>query len=135
MNQAANGKSMLESRLVELQEENELLWRQLHDVQEELDRHFLKNQAIENPRGTKAQTVAWVDDEWLASVAEVQRLRTIVAETPVAYEGRLIQMTMSIGITELAQSDGDSTVALARADKALYLAKDQGRNRVVATPI
>ena len=78
MNQAANGKSMLESRLVELQEENELLWRQLHDVQEELDRHFLKNQAIENPRGTKAQTVAWVDDEWLASVAEVQRLRTIV---------------------------------------------------------
>ena len=35
-------------------------------------------------------------------------------------------MTMSIGITELAQSDGDSTVALARADKALYLAKDQG---------
>lgn len=64
-----------------------------------------------------------------------ERLRTIVAETPVAYEGRLIQMTMSIGITELAQSDGDSTVALARADKALYLAKDQGRNRVVATPI
>lgn len=60
-----------------------------------------------------------------------ERLRQTVAETPVVYEGRLIQMTLSIGIAALSLDDCDSTVALARADKALYLAKDQGRNCVV----
>lgn len=60
-----------------------------------------------------------------------ERLRTTVAETPVAYEGRMIQMTLSIGVTALSPQDSDSTVALSRADKALYLAKEQGRNRVV----
>lgn len=63
-----------------------------------------------------------------------ERLRNTVAETPVAFEGRLVQMTLSIGVSALSPTDSDSTAALTRADKALYLAKDQGRNRVVEAP-
>ena len=78
LNKVADGESMQKSRMDELEQENEQLWRQLHHVQEELERSFLRNQASENPRGPSAQTVAWVDDELLGSVAEVQRLRTIL---------------------------------------------------------
>lgn len=63
-----------------------------------------------------------------------ERLCKTIAETPVVYDGRLIQMTLSIGIIELSRTDGDATAALTRADKALYQAKNQGRNCVVAAP-
>ncbi len=40
-----------------------------------------------------------------------------------------ISLTISVGVTELRQEDNESTI-IARADKALYLAKQSGRNRV-----
>lgn len=60
-----------------------------------------------------------------------ERLRAAVAETPVMYEGHRVDMTVSIGVSSISPADGDSATALARADRALYLAKDQGRNCVV----
>ena len=69
------------------------------------------------------------DMEQGAGLAE--RLRHTVAETPVAWEGRLIQMTVSIGLAALSPDDDDPAALLARADKALYFAKEQGRNRVM----
>lgn len=60
-----------------------------------------------------------------------ERLRQMVADTPVLHEGRLIHMTLSIGISAVIADDTDASFAVARADRALYAAKDQGRNRVV----
>jgi PleD family two-component response regulator len=44
--------------------------------------------------------------------------------------GSRIPFTVSIGVTHLRISDTDPDVALARADKFLYRAKERGRNRV-----
>lgn len=63
------------------------------------------------------------------------RLRQMVADTPVAHEGKLIQMEVSIGVSAVYVTDANATVALARADRALYIAKQQGRNRVVMADV
>lgn len=56
-------------------------------------------------------------------------IREIVAKTPqAAVEGR--SLTASFGVTELQGGDTEDTM-LRRADRALYMAKERGRNRVV----
>jgi diguanylate cyclase (GGDEF)-like protein len=42
------------------------------------------------------------------------------------------RITVSIGVAEYPASGGDSTEVLQAADRALYQAKSEGRNRVVA---
>ncbi|MDO8598437.1 MAG: GGDEF domain-containing protein, partial [Sulfuricaulis sp.] len=59
-----------------------------------------------------------------------ERLRKKVAETPTAHENGLIPLTVSIGVTELKASDASGDDALVRADRALYHAKECGRNKV-----
>lgn len=55
------------------------------------------------------------------------RLRTVIAELPFAFEGQLLRMTVSIGVTTLAAGE-DLPVLMRRADKALYEAKEGGRD-------
>lgn len=60
-----------------------------------------------------------------------ERLRSTVAGAPVPGVTRPpVQLTVSIGVTELLAEDLDVDVALRRADVALYAAKHDGRNRV-----
>ncbi len=62
-----------------------------------------------------------------------ERLRRMVEETSVSDGGQSIHVTISIGVTsypELKVSEEQDLVKC--ADEALYLAKDTGRNRVVA---
>lgn len=59
-----------------------------------------------------------------------ERIRESCAAKQLQYEGRDFHVTVSIGITELAQDEGFSS-ALNRADKYLYEAKHSGRNKVV----
>ena len=59
-----------------------------------------------------------------------ERLRKKVAGTPVAQEDRLIPLTVSIGVAGMNASDASADDALVRADRALYRAKEHGRNRV-----
>ena len=54
-------------------------------------------------------------------------IQTIV--TP--FESDKISVSVSIGLTQLTASDTKIEQAMQRADKALYQAKDQGRNQVV----
>lgn len=60
-----------------------------------------------------------------------ERLRESVAGTPVAVpSGPTLAVTCSLGVAERAASDPDHGVLLARADAALYRAKQGGRDRV-----
>jgi diguanylate cyclase (GGDEF)-like protein len=62
-----------------------------------------------------------------------ERIRDALAATIVTHDGQLISVTVSIGIAALLP-DESIEQWLARADKALYEAKRNGRNRcVVAT--
>jgi diguanylate cyclase (GGDEF)-like protein len=66
--------------------------------------------------------------------ALADRLREGVAAHPVATAGQSIRLTVSAGVASLAccGPDADRTALVAKADARLYLAKQGGRNRVVA---
>ncbi|MGV3626784.1 MAG: diguanylate cyclase [Betaproteobacteria bacterium] len=59
-----------------------------------------------------------------------ERLRKQVAETPAVLDKWTIPVTISIGVTEIKPGDDSADDALTRADRALYRAKECGRNRV-----
>lgn len=61
--------------------------------------------------------------------ARLQRFRQRVAEDPVAYARQTIGVTVSVGFA--ARRDLDFDALYAAADKALYAAKNAGRDRVV----
>ena len=61
----------------------------------------------------------------------LDRLRSIASEVDWAAISRVMNVTMSAGISEVRKEDSAADI-LARADAALYNAKDAGRNRVIA---
>jgi len=72
-----------------------------------------------------------------ASLAE--RMRQAVAAKPLTLKELCVPMTVSIGVAlcpDLAGARGvpELEAGLKAADRALYQAKSQGRNRVVAWP-
>jgi diguanylate cyclase (GGDEF)-like protein/PAS domain S-box-containing protein len=68
----------------------------------------------------------------LAEATEVaERLRDSIAKSKVPLESGLpLHFTVSIGVTSLISKHDNLDVLLNRADKALYEAKENGRNRV-----
>jgi diguanylate cyclase (GGDEF)-like protein len=65
------------------------------------------------------------------AVLLAQRLCHSIAATPVPFEGRLIEVTVSIGVTSYRHPESVAAL-LARADQLMYSAKHAGRNRVVS---
>lgn len=71
------------------------------------------------------------DSAGAAVVAE--RFRAAVASSSLLVEGKKVPMTISVGVATFPGRDITSVEGLIKAaDKALYAAKDAGRNRVVA---
>jgi diguanylate cyclase (GGDEF)-like protein len=71
------------------------------------------------------------DEEGALDLSE--RIRVCLRSEPVATERGAISVTASFGVTMLLPDDKDPEQLLRRADDALYLAKAQGRDRVIAT--
>jgi diguanylate cyclase (GGDEF)-like protein len=68
------------------------------------------------------------------ALAVAERLRGRIAEKPLAYGDRLIELTVSIGLATQRTSDRSIDQIIARADAALYQAKANGRDCVVVEP-
>ncbi|GAA1799439.1 diguanylate cyclase [Planosporangium flavigriseum] len=59
-----------------------------------------------------------------------ERIRAAVAASPVPTRSGPVPVTVSVGLARLGPVDDDLDQLVARADHALYRAKDAGRNRV-----
>lgn len=65
------------------------------------------------------------------AIEVAQRILQAVAAAPLEFEGTRIETSVSIGLACYPE-DGRSIDAIqARADRAMYLAKEQGRNRIM----
>ena len=62
-----------------------------------------------------------------------ERIREAVEAARVDVGGKDIGVTVSIGVVTLAEEDSGVDALMRRADKAMYTAKETGRNRVVTT--
>ncbi|MEM6796686.1 MAG: GGDEF domain-containing protein, partial [Acidobacteriota bacterium] len=68
------------------------------------------------------------------SARRLEQLRRAIEKMPIRLEGgRKASVTLSIGVAVWPQDGRDLKEALALADERLYLAKNGGRNRVVAS--
>ena len=64
-----------------------------------------------------------------------ERIRQTLADLPVPYDGgQSLRATISMGVAEFSKTDTVDSL-LARADTALYAAKEEGRNRCVFQPL
>jgi diguanylate cyclase (GGDEF)-like protein len=65
------------------------------------------------------------------AIEVVERIRRDIAAMPVDGPGR-VKMTASFGVTGLRPGDTSLAALLARADRALYRSKTEGRDRVTS---
>lgn len=66
------------------------------------------------------------------AIKVAEKLRQKIEMTDFTVKGRLATVTISVGITEILPTDNTSEEIIDRADRALYLAKGSGRNRVAS---
>jgi len=63
-----------------------------------------------------------------------ERLRLVTEAMRVPCDGEMIKVTVSIGVTEWSEGELETEDILKRADRALYAAKEAGRNQVKLLP-
>ncbi|SFM90486.1 GGDEF domain-containing protein [Thermodesulforhabdus norvegica] len=61
-----------------------------------------------------------------------EKIRKMVEATKFVYKGSPIAVSLSVGVSQVKEDDENSTDVFGRADAALYRAKSEGRNRVIA---
>ena len=66
----------------------------------------------------------------LGAAIIAERIRAIAEGLQVTYEEETIQFAISIGISQMLESDKNCNAVLNRADSAIYQAKIKGRNRI-----
>lgn len=98
-----------------------------------LIRAALRDGDIAGRLGGEEFAILFLDLDGLEARAAAERLRERVVANTLEFEGKTITFTSSFGVAEWAR--GVSLDAwIARADAALYDAKQTGRNKVVMAP-
>jgi diguanylate cyclase (GGDEF)-like protein len=93
-------------------------------------RENVRNGDVPSRFGGEEFTVMLPHTDISAAWLIAEQLRTSVANMRVPWEVALPQVTISLGVFAFDQnSNMDTTAILRRADEALYISKDKGRNR------
>ena len=90
--------------------------------------HMRENDFVARYGGEEIAFIIKGDQSVAYQAAE--KLRQVVASWKFPYQDRLLEMTISMGVTQLQAEDTAETV-FARSDECLYQAKGNGRNMVV----
>lgn len=64
------------------------------------------------------------------AVLAANKIRVAIAQAKYEFNGQVIPVTISMGISEINIGQETSEVAIGRADAALYFSKENGRNKV-----
>jgi diguanylate cyclase (GGDEF)-like protein len=64
------------------------------------------------------------------AVARGEALRSAVEQHAFDYDGKSVKVTISVGVAEVAEDTENGAQLVKQADKALYAAKNAGRNQV-----
>ena len=90
--------------------------------------------------GGEEFVVLLIDAQLPHAMMVAERIRASIAQRPIELSGgQALDVTVSIGVTELTPEDRAQTIEniartlIARADSALYQAKESGRNRVICS--
>ena len=93
-------------------------------------RHNIRGEDIASRFGGEEFTILLPQTDKVTAWNVAERLRTSISEMKVIWENPLPQVTISIGIyTFDKNSPSDVNVIIHRADEALYISKERGRNR------
>ena len=82
--------------------------------------------------GGEEFAVALMETDMPAALETAERLRREIAAEPFQIAAGKIQVTVSVGVATRRARDDNAAQLLSLADKAMYLAKTGGRNRVIA---
>jgi len=105
----------------------------LRCVSDNLVRHFLRKEDFVCRFGGEEFAIVIRDSTAEKVQARIERARATLASAPVKTAAGPIAVTYSAGLTPLIPGEPPSQW-VERADRALYAAKHEGRNRVVAFP-
>ncbi len=70
--------------------------------------------------------------DWRAALNIANRLRVLVAEAAIPTRAGPLRVTISLGVSQYTVTDGGLENLIERADRALYQAKERGRNQAIA---
>ena len=68
------------------------------------------------------------------TILVAERVRKVVNDEAICDGVRAVSVALSAGVTMMRENDTSVDILFSRADTALYKAKEEGRNRVVALP-
>ncbi len=105
----------------------------LRAVADNLVRHFLRKEDFVSRFGGEEFAIVIRDSAADKVRARIERARATLAGAPVTTVAGPIEVTFSAGLTALVPGEAPSQW-VERADRALYTAKHEGRNRVVFCP-
>jgi len=97
----------------------------------EVLRHCMRRYDIVGRLGGEEFAMMLMDCDIQQAQEIANRILKKVAENEVRKEGIVVKVTVSIGLSAIYKSDSDVEQGLTRADDALYLAKERGRNQIV----
>ncbi|AMK75340.1 MULTISPECIES: diguanylate cyclase [Methylomonas] len=93
-------------------------------------REELRNIDVVGRIGGEEFAIFMPDTEAEPAMLIAERLRNVLADTPLILDKHTISITVSIGIASMHADSGTADCVLTKADKALYTAKTHGRNSV-----